>query len=386
MKKDFAALAAIIVVLVGCNNPFSGDGSSSRPASGVTGTRIAGSVSTTFTQAFGSPGEHTAVPSFVDGTRTPFPNNPLARSTRNSQGYTEYLPPNYVEDGVTLFPLIIQLHGRGGGGNGMPAGQTYLHTDGKTEDGFLDGTNSRGARVGVARQLLARALRDNSLETDAIVLAPQLFRYPSRNSSALWGTGTIEFVMERFASHYPVDRTRIYVVGFSGGANGIEEYMRTYETRGTPEETVPAAYVIVAPTVNRIRGTTGRFDFFQDVGLWFIAGEEDGNFAYQKSIEAAGYVVNDIGSGVFRGRRTDQTDPIEHYRFLDDGSRTWVRTAVIDISGGAANTFSNTMVTSSNGVGHSPVIRDPDTNRTVNPFGDPRVLEWLYSFSRSTSQ
>jgi predicted peptidase len=119
----------------------------------------------------------------------------------NSNGFYEYLPEGYAT-GTQKYPLIIFIHGNGQRGNGdslqLPRilqGLAKVIQDGKFPKSFtVNGATHR-----------------------FIVLSPQFIVWPSPIQ--------IEEVINYAVSHYRVNRSRIYLTGYSMGGGVVWDYV-----------------------------------------------------------------------------------------------------------------------------------------------------------------
>lgn len=100
--------------------------------------------------------------------------------------YYLYLPPG-IESG-SEWPLILYLHGR----------------------------SLRGSNLSILTRYGLPARLQSDPDFPFVVVAPQL---PGGQS---WtDTGRLARLVEEIAGHYPIDRTRIYLIGYSMGAGGV---------------------------------------------------------------------------------------------------------------------------------------------------------------------
>jgi hypothetical protein len=119
----------------------------------------------------------------------------------NTNGFYEYLPEGYAT-GTQKYPLIVFIHGNGQRGNGdslqLPRilqGLAKVIQDGKFPKSFtVNGATHR-----------------------FIVLSPQFIVWPSPNQ--------VEEVINYAVSHYRVNRSRIYLTGYSMGGGVVWDYV-----------------------------------------------------------------------------------------------------------------------------------------------------------------
>ncbi|HAS41145.1 MAG TPA: hypothetical protein DCS93_11735 [Microscillaceae bacterium] len=303
------------------------------------------------TKAFGSPGQHTPVSSQD-------PNNPSV------YGYYEYLPLSYNEASGKRYRLLFYFHGRGEAGNGVPQGQTYVKGT-TTQPGNLDKVTRSAITKILERNMDSNPNNDFHLDS-CIVITPQKF---SLNGQALWGSPDYIRVINEISQHYPVDSSRIYITGFSGGANGVTKYIKAF--RSNPQDAVPAAYFATGLTGPELK-EAGEYDYFQNVGTWFHANRNDPNSSYFRA-RISGVTITGVGDDNNPShQRNPQTDEIEHYRFVNGA---WIRTDSINISGTSPSNKAKTIITSHRTGGHSVP--------TTKIFENPLFYEWLFSFRRN---
>lgn len=154
-------------------------------------TKTTGSVSVSVREGkvYGTPGAFTPVPLYT--TSAPY-------------GYYEYLPKGYdATDTVKKWPLVIDLHGRGGiPGIDSVTGQVKIDQ----LDGATDGPY--------------RNIKMDGINLPAVVLHPQ--SAPSPNE---WVHSDLNSFIDYASSQYNVDPNRVYLTGQSHGANeGALEY------------------------------------------------------------------------------------------------------------------------------------------------------------------
>jgi pimeloyl-ACP methyl ester carboxylesterase len=124
------------------------------------------------------------IPSDTTGVLLPrdFPASDSALVSR----YYLYLPPGIESD--REWPLILYLHGR----------------------------SLRGSNLSILTRYGLPARLQNDPDFPFVVVAPQL---PGGQS---WtDTGRLARLVEEIADRYPIDRTRIYLIGYSMGAGGV---------------------------------------------------------------------------------------------------------------------------------------------------------------------
>ena len=305
-------------------------------------------------KAFGNPGEHTPV-------SLQNPANPTG------YGYYEYLPFGYEETPGQKYRLLIWLHGRGEGGNGVPAGEIYSNNSGSLiQDGNLNKVLKNGIPDLINDNTDGNPSNDLHLE-NCIVISPQKFTTKTSNLP-VWQVSEVNAIINAFAAHYPVEATKIYIAGFSAGANVLVNYVKN--NRSNPENTLPAAYLISGPT-NPKFAETGEYNYFQNIGFWFHANREDSFNTYTKARKSV-ITITGSGSDVIPGASTPQAEVVKHYRFVGGN---WQSENTINIEGASSGSKSFTMLTAYRDLGHNPATRIF--------MNDPKIYEWLFSFTRN---
>ncbi|HAS44330.1 MAG TPA: hypothetical protein DCS93_27885 [Microscillaceae bacterium] len=309
---------------------------------------------TAYAQAFGSPGEHTPV-------SLQNPANPTG------YGYYEYLPFGYNEASGQKYRLLIWLHGRGEGGNGVPAGEIYSNNSGSiTQAGNLNKVLKNGIPDLINDNDDGNPNNDLHLN-NCIVISPQKFTTKTSNLP-VWQVDEVNAIINAFAAHYLVETTQIYIAGFSAGANVLVNYVKN--NRSNPDATLPAAYLISGPT-NPKFAEAGEYDYFQNVGFWFHANRQDNFNTYTKARKSV-ITITGSGSNVIPGSSTPQAEVVKHYRFAGG---SWQSENAINIEGVSPDTKSFTMLTAYRDLGHNPATRVF--------LNDPKIYEWLFSFTRN---
>ncbi|PZR28103.1 MAG: hypothetical protein DI535_08070 [Citrobacter freundii] len=147
-----------------------------------------------------------------------------------SNGYYEYLPQGYSTGGS--YPLILFIHGLGELGNGNTQLPNVLR------NGLPKRINDGG---------FPSSFTVNGVTSRFIVISPQFIRWPK--------TTDVDEVLNYIVSHYPVDKSRIYITGLSMGGGATWEYVGTPSNVNNIQRT--AAIVPVAgastPTTTRAR-------------------------------------------------------------------------------------------------------------------------------------
>jgi len=173
-----------------------------------------------------------ASPAFAEDA-VPFETRTLSTTLHKDVSLRYYLhfPKNYG-DGEASFPLLVYLHG------GMGRGDEFRK---------------------LAWYPIPRMIVDGSFPDTFIVLVPQC--PPGR----LWTEETDEVasMIDEIATHYRVDRSRIYGIGYSMGGNGI-----VFLTYTHPK--LFAAIAAMSGTYN-----TWWVTRIKDVPAWFFHGAKD---------------------------------------------------------------------------------------------------------------
>ena len=149
--------------------------------------------------------------------------------------------PTEVTDTAKTKPLVVFIHGASLCGRDL----------------------SRVRRYGVLHAI------QMGLNLDAYVLAPQ-------NPGGAWRPACINRCLDYVVANYPIDTTRIYVIGMSLGGFGTIDYLSVYHDR------IAAAMAICGG------GNASSYCGLNDVPLWIVHGNAD----RQVSIASSRKVVN----------------------------------------------------------------------------------------------
>jgi predicted peptidase len=141
--------------------------------------------------------------------------------------YLSYLPQNYQTE--KLLPLII----------------------------FLHGTPQRGDDLKLLKKEALPYEMENGLKIPAIVIAPQC---PQTFS---WETNKLYALYENICNTYKVDKTRVYLTGFSMGGFGTLKFARDY----------PDLFAAIAPVCSG--GSKFIANFIKNIPVWFFHGDKD---------------------------------------------------------------------------------------------------------------
>ncbi|MCE9670904.1 discoidin domain-containing protein [Myxococcus stipitatus] len=189
----------------------------------------------------------------VQGKAAPAPTGAMScrageqYAVRNSRyAYAAFLPAGYNADRAARWPLVISLHGTGG---------VTLNADLQS--------------VATTPEGLAWNLQDATFRSTfgAIAVSPHYYR-AAKSGSAWFSPNTVLALLEDLKKDFLVDTDRVYVTGFSGGANTL------YEEILLPNLTKFAAFVPIAVTTTptNIPGYCG----FRTLPIWPFHGALDG--------------------------------------------------------------------------------------------------------------
>ncbi|HTE08664.1 MAG TPA: hypothetical protein VK628_07855, partial [Flavitalea sp.] len=140
------------------------------------------------------------------------------------RGLLEYLPSGYsAEDKETKYPVIIFFHGGGSRGDGSQKQLCRLF-----KDRGDDMATHKSIPGRVARKELPLIQQYNGKTYKFIVISPQFYNYDrplDESAPANYPSAPhVEAVINYVAAHYNIDTNRIYLSGYSNGANMIVEY------------------------------------------------------------------------------------------------------------------------------------------------------------------
>ena len=122
--------------------------------------------------------------------------------TSTTHGYYEYLPQGYRSDGLAVYPLILYIHGNSERGKGDSVDLLKIIGGGLPK--VMTGTG------------FPLSFNVNTHVYRFIVIAPQF--EPRVNVI------DVDSVLNYVLKHYPVDRNRIYLTGFSMGGGACWDY------------------------------------------------------------------------------------------------------------------------------------------------------------------
>ena len=197
-------------------------------------------------------------------------------------GYYVYFPNDY--DKNKKYPMIVFLHGAGERGNG------------KDELPLMD------------RQGFPRYFKENILEVNAIVLAPQC------QSGLVWNQQVFalkDFIVERIEK-YNADPDRVSLTGMSMGGFGTWEMAITY----------PELFSAIAPICGG--GMAWRTDTLKGMPVWAFHGDKDTTVHISNSEEMTARVRTHtpVKFTVFKGVAHNSWDPA----YLETNVIEWLLT------------------------------------------------------------
>lgn len=192
------------------------------------------------------------------------------RINDNCGGYYEFLPASYTQaqNASKKFPLIIDVTGTGGQGNGS---LTHLPRLLKSSIAFFMNSHSFPDSFSV-----------NGKAYSFIVISPQ---FVNRGKAA-----DMKDVIEYVLAKYRVDTTRIYLTGFSNGGEPVWNYPCSGESAAMQI----AAMVPVAGVNTNVSHTGANFFAEANLPVWALHSTEDK--ADETAVENSVNFVNAINS------------------------------------------------------------------------------------------
>lgn len=190
-------------------------------------------------------------------------------------GLFQYLPPSYSlsQNSTKEYPVIIYFHGGGSVGNGSADQLCRLFKDLGTD---LNTHLSIPGKVERNTSLFTQTISGETLEY--IVISPQFSEYKRLVANEHFPTANeVEDVIDYVESHYRIDPRRIYLTGFSNGANMITEYAASSLARAKRV----AAIMPVALCSQRLhadntsRGYSATYIGQAKLKTWFVYCESD---------------------------------------------------------------------------------------------------------------
>jgi predicted esterase len=212
-----------------------------------------------------------------------FPNMKQKKVTQNIgttgffQGYLRYLPPSYSQpaNAAKNYPVIIFFHGGASRGNGSSLELCRLFKD-------------RGSDSATHLSIPGRVERNTEMFTQTIsgvteefiVISPQFNKYvrllpgvPDDFPSAKEVEDVINFVENNFR----IDKRKIYLTGYSNGANMIVEYAASSVARAKRVAGImPVSLCSQADHINNTsRGIDAKHIAQAKLATWFVHCEGD---------------------------------------------------------------------------------------------------------------
>ena len=192
-------------------------------------------------------------------------------------GLLQYVPPSYyyTSNATKKYPVIISFHGYASKGYGSALELCRLFKD---RGGDSAGHKTLPGRVERSTSNLTQVY--NSVTYEYIVVAPQFNKYtrlvtgvPDAFPTAKQVENVINYVVARFR----IDPRRIYLTGYSNGANMIVEYAASSVARASRVAAIMPISLCsqLGHTTNTSRGY-----FAKNIGLaklktWFVYCESD---------------------------------------------------------------------------------------------------------------
>lgn len=214
------------------------------------------------------------------------------------KGLLEYLPTSYSNpaNANKKYPVIVYFHGGASMGNGSAAQLCRIFKD-------------RGLDLQTHISIPGRVERNTSLFTQTsggetleyIVISPQFNSYvridPNNAPDSFPTAYHVEKVLDYVEANYRVDKRRIYLTGFSNGANMITEYAASSVARAKRVAAiVPVALCSEEDHEDNVsRGYNAEYIGQAKLKTWFIYCEMD-NCGYPSATNASLAWVNKIKS------------------------------------------------------------------------------------------
>ncbi|MEO8583419.1 MAG: T9SS type A sorting domain-containing protein [Flavitalea sp.] len=192
-------------------------------------------------------------------------------------GLLEYKPPSYTlpANANKDYPVIIYFHGGGSKGNGSAQQLCRLFKD------LGNDLNTHLSIPGRVERNTALFTQVSGVDTyEYLVISPQFNEYTRlvENTPDRFPTADdVEDVIDYVVSHYRIDERRIYLTGFSNGANMIVEYAASSVARA---KRVAAIMPVSLCSELGHPNNTSRGFFAKNIGLaklktWFVYCESD---------------------------------------------------------------------------------------------------------------
>ena len=116
-------------------------------------------------------------------------------------GYLAYTPDSYYITDTVKYPLIISCHGNGQKGTGTPD---------------------------ILRNSFVPYKLDRGLNVEAVVISPQTNGWRPKWGEKSWYRNLLDTIVAK----YRIDTNQIYIVGYSGGGEGVCTFAKNYPFLG----------------------------------------------------------------------------------------------------------------------------------------------------------
>jgi len=152
--------------------------------------------------------------------------------------YLLYLPRSYHSDGKRRWPLIL----------------------------FLHGSTEKGNDIEIVRRNCLPAYLEQIRSFPFVVISPQLAQDKER-----WNPAELKSLLDAVLPDIRVDRDKMYLTGWSLGANGVWTMAMSY----------PDLFAAIAPIAGW--GDENRVRLLKDLPVWAFHGAKDANVAPSES-------------------------------------------------------------------------------------------------------
>ena len=116
-------------------------------------------------------------------------------------GYLAYTPDSYYLNPCMKYPLIIACHGNGQKGTGTPD---------------------------ILRNSFVAYKLDRGMNVEAVIISPQTNGWRPKWGEKSWYKNLLDTIV----SKYRIDTNQIYVMGYSGGGEGVCTFVKNYPCQG----------------------------------------------------------------------------------------------------------------------------------------------------------
>lgn len=116
-------------------------------------------------------------------------------------GYLAYTPDSYYLTDTAKYPLIISCHGNGQKGTLTPDKLRYSFVPYKLDKG---------------------------MNVEAVVISPQTNGYKPKWGEKSWYKNLLDTIVAK----YRIDTNQIYIMGYSGGGEGVCTFVKNYPCQG----------------------------------------------------------------------------------------------------------------------------------------------------------